>query len=435
MSRLRRNIFQRFGKGTCILCLIALILSGGVVLWSREDNTVITALPKRYVPYLNTAIVNDSIPELQRLDASVDSFRKFWDIKGLSLAITRHDSLVYAKGYGIADYKVPMTPGTKMRVASVSKLLTAVAIMKLQDEGLLNLQTPVFGPFGILKRYDSSIRDDNYYMITVEHLLRHQGGFTGRYGDPMFSTHSVIARYGLAVPPDSDMLINCLLRERLDFVPGTSQSYSNFGYLLLSKIIEEVTGMEYERYMKDFIFSPCGCHDMHLAGNYYKDRKSGESRYFMQADSELVPDVSRSGLNVERCYGGNDLTILYGAGGWVCSTVELARFVACIDGDPGIPDFISPWAFEQMTEYYDDSTFALGWVDAKIDGELTRTGTLSGTSALIKVYPDGECWILVTNTSTWRGSRFTRNSAALFKNLRRRFSSSLPKRDLFVLEN
>jgi len=84
-----------------------------------------------------------------------------------------------------------------------------------------------------------------------------------------------------------------------------------------------------------------------------------------------------------------------------------------------------------MTHYFDENTYGLGWVDCKPDGEWTRTGSFSGTSALIKVYPDGECWIMITNTSAWRGSRFTRNTAALFRNLRSRFSSQLPTRDMF----
>jgi hypothetical protein len=85
-----------------------------------------------------------------------------------------------------------------------------------------------------------------------------------------------------------------------------------------------------------------------------------------------------------------------------------------------------------MTEYYDEETYPLGWVDARENGELTRTGSFTGTSAIIKYYPDGECWIMLTNTSTWRGSRFTKNTAGLFSNLRQRFSKSLPRQDLFL---
>ena len=84
-----------------------------------------------------------------------------------------------------------------------------------------------------------------------------------------------------------------------------------------------------------------------------------------------------------------------------------------------------------MTDYYDADTFSLGWNDTKPTGEWTRSGSFSGTQALVKTFPDGECWVFIANTSTWRGSRFAKNIAALFENLRCRFSAQLPVRDLF----
>ena len=94
-------------------------------------------------------------------------------------------------------------------------------------------------------------------------------------------------------------------------------------------------------------------------------------------------------------------------------------------------DILLPFSVNQMTNYYDSDTFSLGWNDTKPTGEWTRSGSFSGTQALIKTYPDGECWIFISNTSTWRGSRFARNISDLFENLRSRFSTQLPSRDLF----
>jgi hypothetical protein len=87
-----------------------------------------------------------------------------------------------------------------------------------------------------------------------------------------------------------------------------------------------------------------------------------------------------------------------------------------------------------MTAPTDSVTYALGWIDTKETGEWTRTGTLSGTSALIKYYPDGECWVMITNTSTYRAARFTNDIAALFAKSREEFSPLLPKRNLFYSE-
>ncbi len=387
-------------------------------------------LPIDWVEDLNSSIVND-LSSLPAMDQVVDSFMHFWSLKGASLAVVRNDSLLYARGYGKADAAQPMTPGTTMRLASVSKLLTAIGIMRLQEEGKVFLESPVFGPYGILNEYDPYIRDDNYYLMTVQHLLRHQGGFTTRGGDVMFSTLRFMQRHGLSAPPSSQLLVRKEVARPLAFEPGTYQEYSNFGYLLLSLIIEKVSGMPYEQFMQKEVFEPAGCYGFRLGGDYLKDRLPGESRYFTQPDDKPTASFDGQYASVSRCYGGNYISGLYGAGGWVGSVVELARLVSAIDGTGPVPDLLDPFSIRQMTVWYDDETYGLGWLDCRPEGEWTRTGSFAGTSALIKKYADGETWIFVTNTSTWRGSRFTRNTGALCRNLRDRFDSQLPTRDLF----
>ena len=378
---------------------------------------------------LNGRLTND-LSRLPAMDAVVDSFMNVWSLKGVSLSVMRNDSLVYARGYGRADGGRPMVPGTLLRMASVSKLLTAVGIMKLQERGKLVLDTPVFGPFGVLPEYDKYITDDNYYLITVEHLLRHQAGFTQQGGDPMFNTARMMREIGISKAPTAEQLTRHLVRRPLAYLPGTTQEYSNFGYLLLSMIIEKLTGEDYEAWMQREVLQPAGCTDFHIGGNFYADRFPGETRYYMHKEAKPSDAFDGRG-KVERCYGGNDIRGLSGAGAWIGSTPELARFVASIDGIPDLGDQISGFSVYQMTQRLSDEIFSLGWVDCTDDGEWTRTGSFSGTSALVKVFPDGECWILITNTSTWQGSRFSRETGALCKNLRGRFSERLPARNLF----
>lgn len=412
------------------LLLPLLLLAGAgsaLLLGGKEESRPVMK------SYLNKSITNElsEIPELRRLDHSLDSFINFWSLHGASLAIMRNDSLVYAKGYGKTDPDTRMTPGTTLRLASVSKLLTAVGIMRLQEEGKVFLDTPVFGPAGVLQEFDPYIKDSNYYLITVEHLLRHQGGFPYRGPDVMFNTLTFMRNHGLSEPPTPELLVQKEVGRRLAFQPGSWQAYSNFGYLLLSLIIERVSGMPYGEFMQKEVFQPAGCYGFHLAGDYLKDRRPGESMYFMQPDSEDVPSYDGKYAAVPKCYGGNCISGLMGAGAWTASAVELARLVASIDGRGPVEDILKPESVRQMTTWFDENTFALGWVDCKPGGEWTRTGSFSGTSALVKVYPDGECWIFISNTSAWRGSRFTKDTAALMKRLRRRFSAKLPQRDLF----
>lgn len=406
-----------------------------VSLSSSSDNADDMASPVPVI--LNKVITNElsDTSSLKGMDSEVRRYMAQWNLRGVSLSVMRNDSLLYAKGYGWADTEAgeEMQPNMIMRVASVSKLLTATGIMVLKERGLLSLQDTVFGPRGILTdtSYTSVIRDPAYRKITVEDLLRHKGGFTSAGGDPMFSTRSIMLQNHLDTPPDRTILLRTQLKRRLRFQPGTSQYYSNFGYLLLSLIVEEVSGEDYDTFMQENVLKPAGCHGMRIAGNYLEDRYPGEVKYYNGADTLLVEEYNNSGRLVDRCYGGNDIHSLSGAGAWVTSTPELARFVASIDGRPEVPDIISPESVAEMTRWIDENTYSLGWNDTKPDGEWTRTGTFSGTSALVKYYPDGECWVMVTNTSTWKGPGFTRYTAGLFRKLREKYSQALPSRNMF----
>ena len=84
-----------------------------------------------------------------------------------------------------------------------------------------------------------------------------------------------------------------------------------------------------------------------------------------------------------------------------------------------------------MTEYLDTETFSLGWNDTNPAKGWSRSGTLSGTCALVKQFPDGECWILITNISTWKGPGQAKYTDALFKQCRELYSDKLPARNLF----
>lgn len=413
-----------------VLALVLVLRHGG----KRAEEPV----EEEPVPvHLNEVLTNElsDTSILAGLDRKMRNYMIRWGLHGAQLAVMRADSLLYAKGYGVADDSLGMQPSNIMRVASVSKLITAAGIMVLQERDSLNIHDKVFGPRGILSDsiITASIRDTSrYYRITVEDLLRHKGGFGG--SDPMFHTASIIRDNGLPSPPDSLTLTSIVMRRRPRFLPGTDQRYSNFGYLLLSMIIEKVSDQDYETFMRENVLEPAGCWDMHIAENFYQDKQPNEVRYYVPDDDEMVEAYNGSGEMTVKCYGGNDVKHLYGAGAWVSSCAELARFVASIDGKPEVPDILSAESVAQMTEYFDERTYSLGWNDTHPEHGWTRTGTFAGTTALIKYFPDGECWIFMSNTSTWRGPGLARYTAALFDELRRGYSDKFPARDLFFQE-
>lgn len=374
--------------------------------------------------------------EYHEMDSLIERYLKRWEINGAQIAISRNDSLLYAHGFGYADKEngVKMEPGNILRLASVSKLITAIGIMKLWDMKKLKMGDKVFGPQGILNDtvYNNSIRDKRYYDITVEQLLRHKAGFTTRAGDPMFSTRYIMMQNRLTTPPDNDTLLKILLKRPLGFTPGTAKWYSNLGYMLLSKIIEKKSGMSYEAFMQRHVLHPAGCYDMHIAGNYKTDRRRNETVYYMHQGSKPVYEYNNSGKMVEKCYGENDIPRLLGAGAWCGSAAELSRLIATIDNMPHVKDILSHQAVSFMTREMPDHDFSIGWNYTPTSRPWIRTGSLSGTSALILKYPDGECWILITNTSTWKGHAFSKDTMAFFDKLRKKYSSQLPKKDLFA---
>lgn len=363
--------------------------------------------------------VSSELPEFSGIDRKVRTYMDRWALQGCCVAVVRNDSLVFAKGYGWADREkgVRMEPNNLMRVASVSKLVTAVGIMNLVDRGYITLQDHVFGEDGILTgpEYEAADKDPNYALITVEHLLRHQGGFAN---DPMFEPGMVRSFLGITGELKAEDYIRYELAHRIRYKPGETNRYSNFGYLLLSRIIETIMEESYESFIDHNILEPVGILDMHIAGNLYLDRFPGEVRYYSH-------DPERES------YGDNDITVLSGAGAWCCSIVELAKLVAAIDGRPEVEDIISPESVEAMTAYNGPSVFSLGWNDTNPEVAWTRTGTFTGTSALIKYFPDGECWIFMTNTSTWKGPHLASYTGELFRQCREVCGGRFPKRNMF----
>lgn len=402
---------------------------------SQEKDSIYEA---NHRMHLNDTLTNamSSQPELHAMDSIMQRYLKRWEIHGAQLAISRHDSLLYARGFGYADKdrQISMEPSYIMRMASVSKLVTATGIMKLRDMGKIRLSDKVFGPKGILNDtfYVNSIRDKRYFDITVEQLLRHKAGFTNYAGDAIFSTRYIMQQNRLTTPPDHRTLLRIVLRRHLGYTPGTAQRYCNIGYTLLSLIIEKRMGMSYENFMQRYVLNPAGCYDFHIAGNYLKDRRKNETVYYMHSSSVPVPEFNNSGRMVVRCYGENDITTALGAGAWVASAAELCRLVASIDGDRTLPDVISPQAVKLMTQEMPDHQFSLGWNFTPRNRPWIRTGSLVGTSALVLRYPDGECWVFITNTSTWKGHKFSQDTMALFEKLRKRFGSKMPKRNMFI---
>lgn len=403
---------------------------------SGEKSASSHALPDRHVTQWHDTLSNkaSTTAALEPMDRKMSRFMDKWDLRGMSVAVTRHDSLIFAKGYGWSDEKfgIALEANQVMRIASSSKLITAVAVMKLCEEGRLSLNAKVFGPKGILSDtiYSNAITDERLYELTVDHLLVHKGGFATRYGDPMFNIRDIMTADSLTEAPRGADLARRVLRRRLMAAPGEIRRYSNFGYMLLSLVVEQAAGKDYWDYVMNDLLGEVCSGGFYPATNYLSERYDCESCYYAP-DTVMVEEYNGSGKMVPRVYGGTDVYGLMGAGGWVASAPAIARLVASIDGDNGVPDILTAKSIALMTEYNEESAMCRGWSHIEKDGSWLRTGTLYSAHSFVKHYPDGECWVIVTNTGVWIGHNFVRQLTQLVENMRAEYGAVMPKQNLW----
>jgi CubicO group peptidase (beta-lactamase class C family) len=379
---------------------------------------------------------NTTDSNLLVIDSAILGFLQQYEIVGASVAVAKDGRLVYSKGFGLSDKDLadPVTPKNLFRIASVSKLITAVAIMKLVEDEKLRVDQKVFGPNGILN--DSiylNYQDTQYEEITVQQLLDHTSGWNGKKEDPVFNSLYVSRVMDTKPPASIQTIIEYALNKPLDFKPGTKYCYSNLGYCVLGEIIKKITGSEYEDYVQFAILHPLGIYDMHIGRSFYDERLPYEVRYYDQDNDSYVRSYDGSGDLVPVEYGGNDIELLGAAGGWVASAPELAKLMVAVDEFDSRPDILSRQTIDFMTQTQVDTRKLIGWRGSDGYGTWWRTGTLTGTTALIMRHKNEVNWVVLLNTTTDKRKRIHNElSRAMFRSLHQ--IKKWPEYDLFNLQ-
>jgi CubicO group peptidase (beta-lactamase class C family) len=316
--------------------------------------------------------------ELRAMQATAAAFMNKHAVPGLSVAVAKAGRLVYAEGFGLADKESneKVTPSHLFRIASVSKPLTSVAIFRLLEAGKLNLSDKVFGPKGIL---GTTCGEPPYlpYLedVTLEQLLTHTaGGWQNDGADPMFSHPAM----------DHQQLISwTIAHQALKHPPGEQYAYSNFGYCVLGRVIEKLSGQAYEKYVCEQVLAPCGIARMRISGNTRSERAPGEVAYYDQ-NSEAP-----YGMNVRR---------MDSHGGWLATPTDLVRFLVRVDGFPAKPDLLKPETIKVMTTASAASAgYAKGWCVNKFNN-WWHMGSLPGTTTVMVRTSHQFCWAALTNT-------------------------------------
>jgi N-acyl-D-amino-acid deacylase len=334
-----------------------------------------------------------------------------WNIPGGAVALARNESVVLTEAYGTADKTggVAVTNGSLFRLASLSKPVTAAAALKLHEAGLLDLEAKVFDILNDVEPPPGATVDPRLADITVLDLLRHSGGWDrGVSFDPMFRSREIAAAMGVPTPADAAAIVRYMKGQPLDFDPGTKYAYSNFGYCLLGRIIEKITGQSYEEYVRMAVLAPAGAAGMRLGLSLETGRADGEVVYYDYAGAPLAPSVFDSGpAAVPWPYGGFAIEPMDAHGGWLASAADLLRFLLVVDGRAVKADILQKATVDLMVarpplaEYQGAAAYyALGWQVRPTGGDANwwHTGSLPGTSTIMVRTANNMGWVALFNS-------------------------------------
>ncbi len=292
-------------------------------------------------------ITGQAVAGLVAYDQAMLQLMAKYQIPGAALAVVREGRLVMAHGYGFADReaRIPVQPNSLFRIFSISKPITATAIYKLVEQGKLRLDAKAFQILSRLKPPPGQTQDPRLQLITIQHLLDHKGGWDiNALGfDPVGQNTRAAQVVGVTPPASAEVVIRYMLGIPLNFDPGSKSVYSNFGYSVLGRVIEEVSGMSYESFVKTSMFDPLGITRTAVGHTLRAFRFADEVIYYDYPGAPLARSVFPGTTDpVPWPYGGFYLESWDSFGGWVSSTLDLLRFLTSSNGSRPPQLLVSP---------------------------------------------------------------------------------------------
>ncbi|MFC5750728.1 serine hydrolase domain-containing protein [Actinomadura rugatobispora] len=335
-------------------------------------------------------------------DSTMKSFMQARNISCGQLAVARKGKLLLARGYTWTSSSTLKTQPTSLfRIASLSKAVTGAAILRLAQEGKLNLGAPVTRLLSLTPPSGQTM-DSRLKNVTVWRLLQHTGGWDRDLGfDPMYRRDSAVASaLGVRIPVTKANIMKYMNGRRLDHTPGSDYAYSNYGYMLLGRIIEQVGGTGYRTYVQNKILGPRGITRMKLGRSLKMNAASGEVPYASQYNVSTVMDAS--GATVPAPYGGFNLENMDSHGGWLSTAADMVRFAGLFDAaNPVLGSTSIGRAFGRPETGVDSSGawYGCGWHVRNVTGgrNTWHTGGLPGTYTILVRRHDGLTWAALFN--------------------------------------
>ena len=251
---------------------------------------------------------------IDNIELKITTLMQKTKIPGLSLAILKDNKIIYSRGFGNRDIanNLPVTPDTLFGIGSCTKVFTCIAIMQLADQGKLSIEDPVskYLPFKL------GINDK---PIRIHHLMSHSSGI------PNLGTATVlISRHGpveetwipFASKNDFYIFLNGAKNEIAD-EPGKRYFYFNSGFTLLGEIIEKVSGLRYEEYVKEFILNPLEMKRSTFLKEVFNKDNDKMTAYIVEKDMPVVKNHPFD-------------QFIYAAGGLLSSVNEMTNFLKMV---------------------------------------------------------------------------------------------------------
>jgi CubicO group peptidase (beta-lactamase class C family) len=311
-------------------------------------------------------------------------------VPGVAIAVVKDGQTVKLAAYGLADVEndVPVTPKTVFQIQSVTKTMTAAAILLLADEGKLAIDDPV----------SKHLADtpDTWKEITLRHLLSHTSGIKDFINEPKAS---------LRLEVTEQEVFKASADRPLNFKPGEKYQYSNTGYHLLAMVIRKHAGKSYGEFLAERFFSPLGLsqtrvNDLsavipHRAGGYRWDGKALRRGDFV-ADS----------------------IISYGGGGVLTSAADMAEWAKALSAGKVLKRELleQAWTSAKLNDGK-PAGYGLGWVIGRQNGRrlVAHGGAhMTGFTSHFAHYPDdGLTVVVLTNSRQGDPARIGRRIAAM----------------------
>lgn len=359
--------------------------------------------PKLLSVKSNFQITGPEVSALLPFDTTMTEFMQQRSIPCAALAVTYQGRLVFARGYTSEDTSDEVTQPTSLfRVASLTKPLTAAAIMILVQKGKLSLDAYVTDLIQ-LSPPSGQTADARLGDVTVRHLLQHTGGWDRNLApDPTWNDRIISQALGVDYPLTTAHIMTYTTGQPLQHDPGTTFAYCNYGYLLLGEIIEQISSQSYEQFILQYILDPLGIYRMRLGESALSGKLPSEVVYHSLYTRTSV--IDNSGDSVPFPYGGFNLDYQRAQGGWVASTVDLLRFANAFDSQNNstlfLPETIELiFAQPSIGPEGNGRWYGLGWFvrNAGTSRNTWHDGSQPGSSTLMVRRWDGISWVVMFN--------------------------------------